>query len=241
MGRRCGKRSNPPSIPTRGVGRDARGISRRRSPRRCPTGRLRARPLNGQPRGAPESRAPGRRNCQGWTNRCGRLRAPPASSRCPRSPNPCLRPRKETASVTCLSPILPTRAKPHRSRRRYRRHRPTYRMGLAAEPASDASAAIVMPAPFAPFEPGTLAGPTPDLRLGDDALPRADASGEPLDTELADRTRPSVGRSRLGADAGRPRPRHFRAWARRRVGWRRDHRGRRPRRIRPRIRNWRTV
>ena len=58
------------------------------------------------------------------------------------------------------------------------------------------AAAIVMSAPFAPFEPGTLAGPTPDLRLGDEALPRADASGETMDAELA------AALDRLSADPG---------------------------------------
>ena len=57
---------------------------------------------------------------------------------------------------------------------------------IAAEPASDPAAAIVISVPFAPSEPGMLAGPTPDLRLGDDVLARTDATGETVDADLAE-------------------------------------------------------
>jgi hypothetical protein len=68
-------------------------------------------------------------------------------------------------------------------------------LDLAAEPASDSAAAVVSP-PFAPFEPGMLVGPTPDLRPGNDLLPRGDAAGETVDAELAaalDRLSPDSG------------------------------------------------
>jgi len=67
---------------------------------------------------------------------------------------------------------------------------------LAAEPASDAAPAVVVSTPFVPFEPGMLAGRTPDLRQGDDGLPRADAAGETVDADLAaalDRLAPGPG------------------------------------------------
>ena len=109
----------------------------------------------------------------------------------------------------------------------------------AAEPASDSAAAIVVSAPFALLEPGTLAGPTPDLRLSDDVLPGVDSAGETVDAGSA------AALDCLAADPGSdptptaPGPRRFRARARRRVEWRSDHRGRRRRRsgraYRPRV------
>ncbi|HSP90738.1 MAG TPA: protein kinase, partial [Vicinamibacterales bacterium] len=72
---------------------------------------------------------------------------------------------------------------------------PDVPLDLAAEPASDSAAAIVI-SPFAPFEPGMLAGPTPDLRLADDVLPRANSAGETVDADLA------AALDRLAADPG---------------------------------------
>jgi len=64
---------------------------------------------------------------------------------------------------------------------------PDVPLDRAAEPASDAlpAPAVVISTPFVPFEPGTLAGPTPDLRQGEGVRPRADEAGETVDAELA--------------------------------------------------------